>query len=74
MEELGTCDSEGAWRPVCTLVSYGTVDSHLSLLSVVIDLTPLLDRDGFHKLLRNAGICLTTRIWGSGVSSGPDRV
>lgn len=60
------------WYPYDILI--GTTDSHLSLLPVVTELTPLLDKDGLHKLLRNAGVCLTSRIWGSGVSSGPDRV
>lgn len=64
----GMCDSAGAWRPLCTNWYHRLP----SVLPVRRDTAPLLEGNWLHKFLRTAGFCLTTRIWGNGVSFGRD--
>lgn len=52
-------------------VQMGTTASHLSLLLVVREMAPWVEGNPLHKFLRNAGLCLTARIWGYGVPLDP---
>lgn len=49
-----------------------TMDSHLSLLTVMGKWLLLAKGNLLHKCLRNAGFCLTARTGGNDVSFGPD--
>lgn len=40
----------------------GTTDSHLSLLPVIREMVPLVGSNRVGQLLRNADICLTSRM------------
>lgn len=43
----------------------------MSLLSVTREMVPLAEGNWLHKFLRNAGICLTARIWRHEISFVP---
>ena len=49
-------------------------ENHQALVTEVKEMTPLREqrKNLFHKFQRNAGFCLTDRIWGIGVFFGPD--
>jgi hypothetical protein len=49
-----------------------TTDSHVSFLPPIREMAPVVEGSHLHRLLRNAGFCLTDRIWGNGVFFGPD--
>lgn len=55
---------------MCFDMLTGTTDNPLSLLPGRRAMTPLVEGNQLHKVLKNAGFCITIRIWRNGVSFG----
>lgn len=70
-----TCDTEGSWASMLFGMLIATIDSYLSPLPVIREMaTFCIEEPAWQVPKEYIGFCLTTRIWGSGVSSGPDNI